>query len=317
MDLSKIKARAQEKVRSANYVPTAKIINGVRNRFRLLEGWNPADREGSWYQDFGAHWIRGLDNEIKAVFVCQEKTFGQDCPVCNGLERAIAATHDDMALQRLTEAKSSARILVNVLEPDSDTPDKVKVLELPPSVVWGKSTSRGSPKVGGIFQLLEDWDLFDPNSGNDIIITRSGEGKLTSYSVGVAPKSKPVPKHIVDADGHIIGLHNLVEYATRESGETARKALTSVNSIVGLLPPPESVARIATAAKAAPVVNDVEDVASVDVVDQDEIAEIEESVTAVAESRAAAPTKSVAKAAAPAKPVVADPNDLEAYLKDL
>lgn len=311
MDMSKLMNMLKEK-QSGGYPQKERTIkpqNGVRNRYRILPGWNPEDRE-TFFQEYGQHFIKGIDGKIKAVYTCQSKTFGHVCPVCSTIERAIPMTHDDATLRILEEAQSSSRILLNVIEPDSDDPTKVKILEVAPSIMWGSSTGRGQPKVGGIAQLFEDWNLLDMKEGADILITRTGEGKLTKYSVGVAAKSKPVPESILER------LHDLKAYAEAETKESETRAITAVQSTVGLIEAPSSGSSPALGSPTKRADSAIDLGALEKAVNEAEAEEVAFVETEVAEVAATPRKKAVAPAAAAASSSSGD-DELESMLAGL
>lgn len=280
--------KQKQSAETASYTKTIKPVAGQRNRYRLLPSYDAANPMKA-FQSFGQHYIKGADKKVKAVINCTEHAMGTPCSVCDSIDRAIGMTHDDLTLKMLQDAKASKRILLNVLCPDSDKPEEVQILEVPVSVVEGKSAGRGQPKVGGIFALLEDWDLFDLTEGTDIIISKSGEGLMTSYGVTPAGKSKPVNPAVLEK------LHNLEEIATAIAEDKVRLAITSVNATVGLLPAPGA----SSAGIAGGVPASAEAPAWVDV------------------SEPATPAATAAKAAAPKVVDVTDVEDLSAAIGDL
>jgi hypothetical protein len=197
-----------------------------RNRYRILPGWKAQLGDPRFYIDFGQHFIKDATGQVKAVYICVDKTFGRPCQVCETISQAILGTTDDATKKRLEDARSNARVLLNVLELDGPTPTIPQILEVAPSVFNGK---RG---VGGILGLFAEWPMMlDPANGHDIIIEKAGSSKNdTTYSVQIAGGSKPVPAEALTK------LHDLDKFVQVESEEAMRRALTSVQSISGLLP---------------------------------------------------------------------------------
>jgi hypothetical protein len=147
--------------------------------------------------------------------------------VCAAVNNGIINSVDDLTKKRLMDAQSSSRVLLNVLHIDGPTPEEPQILEVAPSVF------NGAKGVGGIISLFDEWpDLLHPLRGNDIIIEKSGTGMETRYGVQVAGASKPVPLACLPK------IANLDKFVAAEQEEAFRKALTSVSSITGLLPPP-------------------------------------------------------------------------------
>ena len=68
MELLKKKKQAMGAHRRAK---TVKPGDGT-SRFRILPGWDPENL--AFYHDFGQHFIKDLSGEIKAVYMCVDKT---------------------------------------------------------------------------------------------------------------------------------------------------------------------------------------------------------------------------------------------------
>ena len=166
-----------------------------KNRFRILPGWRGGD-DPTFFHDFGQHFIKGVDGQLKAVYVCTEKTYGKPCAVCEAIAEGMGAAGDDNVLNALSESKSKGRILMNALHLDGDDPKTPVILDLTPTT------------AEKVFDLMDEYgDITDPKTGIDIIINRTGTGLNTEYSVMPAAKSiKGVPAAILEK------LHNLDEY---------------------------------------------------------------------------------------------------------
>jgi len=236
----------QRKQANASYQKTIKPEPG-RGRYRILPSWRKPDATGAadptFYHDFGQHFVKDAAGTLKAVYICTEKTYGRPCDHCSMLAEAIVATQnnggDDVAVKRLKDAQSKARVLLNVLHIDGKTPTIPQIMEIAPSVFDGKSSKGGGAKVGGIISLFSEWpDLLDPIKGNDIIIDRAGTGLDTQYSVQVAGASQPVPAEA------LAKLNDLDKFVAQESADRARKALLAVSAITGALPSPAMLAAI-------------------------------------------------------------------------
>lgn len=315
MDINKLQALLKSKKQETSGAYKERAISpqaGVRNRYRILPGWDAANPEVFW-QDFGQHYIKGVDGKIKAVITCQDKSFGDVCPVCNAIDRAIPMTHDDMTLKLLESAKAGAKVLFNVVEPESDKPNEVKILAVAPSVFLG--AGRGTDKVGGILQLIEEAaeegiNMFDLNEGFDIIIQKSGEGLSTRYSVSRAMKSKSVNPEVLKK------LHNLKAYA-EEAPSALTKAVGFVNASVGLLEAPAASGSYSAPRSAAPT--------GLDAVDMDviEVAMSKIPETVVVDAAPVETVVAVAPVAAATAPVAAptakagDDDDLAALVASL
>lgn len=192
--------------------------NAGRNRYRILPGWRDGDPQ--FYHDFGQHFVKGVDGQVKAVYMCVDHTYGRPCAVCEQIATGIRMSTDDVIKNTLTGAKSSKRILMNVLALDSDKPDVPQVLEVGPSIFMG------------ILNLFDEWgeELIDPEKGQDIVIHKEGSGMTTKYTVQVGAKSKPVPA------AALAKLNNLDEFVAQESEEVAKRAINALGNVSGVMP---------------------------------------------------------------------------------
>lgn len=221
MDLIKSKKAA---LNSGKRQKTIKPADG-RNRYRILPGWKMELKGGelsgdpTFYHDFGQHFIKDEAGEMKAVYICTDKTFGRPCGVCDTINKAMHSTTDDSMLKVMKEAKAAGRILINVLAVDGDTPNEPQILELAPTA------------FAEVLNIFAEWgDITDLADGKDVIVERSGKGIGTRYSVQIAAKSKPVSADVWKKCA------NLDEYVAQESEEQAARAISNVKNIAGLLP---------------------------------------------------------------------------------
>jgi hypothetical protein len=199
-----------------------------RNRYRILPGWR-TNGDPTFFHDFGQHFIKDAAGQVKAVYICADKTFGRPCEVCDAVAQGIQMSTDDVQKKRVEEAKSSGRVLLNVLELDGTQPTVPQILEVAPTVFNGKKG------VGGIISLFDEWpNMLDPNTGNDIIVEKSGTGLDTAYSVQIAGASKPVP-----ADA-LTKLNDLDAYVMQENAQAQQRALASVRQVAGLPAPTQT-----------------------------------------------------------------------------
>lgn len=222
---------------------TIKPTDG-RGRYRILPSWRGAGQQ--FWHDFGQHFVKNSAKEITAIYMCTDKTFGRPCSVCEAIGSGIKSATDDFTMELLKDARSTGRVLLNVLHLDGATPGEVQILELPPTV------------FGAIIAIAEEWEeagesIFNLDGGKDIIISREGSGKNTKYTAQVAAKSAVVP------DTVLAKLHNLDEYVAQESSEQQTRALNSVRSVAGLLPAPAASSGLPAAAASAGAATMVED----------------------------------------------------------
>lgn len=193
-----------------------------RSRWRILPTWR---KEGEqFWHDFGQHFIKDGKGDLKAVYVCVDKTYGRPCQVCDAIGAGIRASSDDDMVKMLKEANAAARILVNALHIDGDNPNEPVILELGPMA------------FNEILNIVTEWgaDVVSLDKGMDMVIERTGKGMQTRYSVNVASKSQPVDAAVMKK------IVNLDEYVAQESEEQARRALMNLSAASGMLPAPSA-----------------------------------------------------------------------------
>lgn len=223
MDKAKLQALMRDKKQALKKKDKTIKAGPGANRFVLLPGWRVGD-EQVWWHDFGMHYIKDESDQIKAVYPCAKSTYGKECPICDGLHKAMRSTTDDDTLKVLKEAASGKSYLVNVLALDSDSPNVPQILELRPSA------------YAQIVDLMEEWadTIFDGDEAQIMVINRDGKGLNTKYTVQMSPKkyslSRFDPKQ----------LHDLDDYVKQESEEQMRLTLSAINSVAGFLPAPSA-----------------------------------------------------------------------------
>lgn len=219
LELLKAK-KADLAAQSGNRKKTIKPAEGT-SRWRVLPSWRGEGQQ--FWHDFGQHFVKKDDGTIAAIYMCTDKTYGRPCTICSAIEAGIKGASDDHTMEMLKEAKSGSRILLNVVHQDK-TPNQVDIGELPPSVF---------EQIVGIAQEWEEAgeSVFDLAKGKDFLITRTGTGLKTKYTVQVAAKANPLPAGVMSM------LHNLDEYVQQESEAQAARALTAVRSVAGLPAP--------------------------------------------------------------------------------
>lgn len=194
-----------------------------KSKFRILP--NPADMNGVFWQDFGQHFIKDASGDLKAVYMCADKTHGTDCPICESISSGIGASGDDSVIEALKDSKASGRILMNALHLDGEDPSSPIILEISPT------------SFEKILELMEEHgNVTDLEDGVDIVITRTGKGLKTEYTIMTAAKSKPVDKSVLK------NVHDLSAYVQQEWDEGLNKAISAVSSVSGLLPAPSRLA---------------------------------------------------------------------------
>lgn len=197
--------------------------------YRILPSWRGGDEKQFWH-DFSMHFIKTPDSNGKpaAVYICTEKTFNKPCEVCDSIKKLMAVSTDDDMTKQLKEAQSAQRYLMNATHVSGPEPEKAQVLEV------------GHGVFEAICNLIGEYgDITDVSTGIDIIITRTGAGLDTKYTVMPAAKSQPVSKKA------LAELTNLDEFVAQENPAGETKALTAVGTIVGLLPSASKPAAVA------------------------------------------------------------------------
>lgn len=191
-----------------------------KSRFRILPGWRGGD-DPTFFQDFGQHFVKGVDGTLKAVYICTEKTFGKPCPVCAAIGAGINAADDDDVIKAMEESRAKGRILMNALHLNGDDPATPIILDLTPTT------------AEKVFDLMDEYgDITDLETGRGIVINRTGKGLNTKYDILPAAESDPVPASMLEK------LHNLDKYVEQEYDEGKNKVLGAVSTVTGILPAP-------------------------------------------------------------------------------
>lgn len=304
MDLLKAKRQSMTAHRRAK---TVKPEEGT-SRWRILPGWDA--KNPAFWHDFGQHFIKDASNEIKAVYICVDKTYGKPCSVCDALNKAINNSSDDQMVELLKGAKSSQRVLMNALHISGQDPSVPVILEVAPTVFLN------------IMDLIQkEWgpELISLDEGRDIIIERVGKGKLTKYSLQPASKSVKVDPSVMKK------ITNLDEYVAQESEDNAKRALNNLSSISGYLPSSPRLASIPShAASLREISIDAEIVEETDS-DDEALRALEQEVVAAPAAKVEAPVAAKAPVApvvkpTPAKAPVAESTgdaDLDSLLAEL
>ena len=99
----------------------------------------------------------------------------EPCPIC--LVANQAYREDDR--EKGGKFRRKERYLFRVVDRVSDSP---MFLDVPKTV------------YDSFFDLMtdEDWNILDPFSGRDVVLTKSGEGLYTKYTVKASPNQTPI-----------------------------------------------------------------------------------------------------------------------------
>lgn len=218
---------AKHKYKNSNG-KTVKPKDG-RNVYRIIA---PTPEQASWvpptgqfWADLGVHWIKA-DANGKPICVLgdSEVVYQKPSVVNTAIVMAIESAVDEDSKKLYESWRSRKTVIVNALDrKDNDTPI---ILELT-GTTWGN-----------YLELLEihadeGIDITDPNDGIDIIITRTGKGLQTEYSVTAAPgKTKPVTKEQLQKAEDLPAFIEANYFRGEE-----QKALNAIAQITGIAVP--------------------------------------------------------------------------------
>lgn len=215
------KKRQDIAAKSGQREKAAKIPDG-KSIMRVLPTWRKDGSEQFWH-DYGMHWIKDDKGELKATYVCVDKTFNRPCDVCEAINRAYDHASDDLQIKALDQSKSRNRILINVLFRAGAGVDATKpvFVEVSPTM------------FGQIIDIAEEYgDIIDPNDGLDLIVNKTGRGMDTKYTIQPCPPKKNQP--VVD-QAILDQMIDLDEWVNQEYEAGQIKALNAINSTVGLI----------------------------------------------------------------------------------
>lgn len=204
-----------------------------RTQFRILPGWRKDDE--TFFHDFGMHFIKDDAGKNVAVHVCPKATYDQECPTCNSINQAFnfvrenPSAADDAMVDRLKEANSGSRILMNAVVRAGAAghdikEDTVVVLDLPRAQF-----------ENAILALFEEYgeELLDTSEGLDIVCSADGKGFDRKYSFVPASKKSNVPTVTQQQLDDRPDIDKWIKAQNWEQ-ERVQKAISTVGSIVGL-----------------------------------------------------------------------------------
>lgn len=220
------KVKKQMAAKKAANLRALKPLPG-KHVYRILPTWRlntmpekcKEETQPFWH-DFGMHWVRSSTNGKPVAYICLDKTFGVDCPVCAAIGRGISNTNDDDTVDLLKSANSQQKFLLNVLHRSSpDKPNEVQVMEVGPKI------------FDQILEFISEYgDITDLENGKDLIINREGSGLDTKYTVLPAANSKPVGKEVMS------NLYDLDAVVQQENETRLKMALDNLAKVSGILP---------------------------------------------------------------------------------
>ena len=228
------------------------------SRWRILPHWS-GDLEQLPAHDYGQHFIKDLETgEVRAVVVCASKTNGEPCEICDQITamkaEALAAGNQARA-DAIWEARSSQKHIVNAVRWEKGKgygEGEVVPLALPSSAFEQLLST-----VETYYMESED-NIFDPKTGRDIIIVRSGSGLNTKYQVMAAPAANEVDEAIVAK------ATDLDEYVNQITEEKKRAALIALNpaAVSGSAATPRLPASVVAAPAVTPTTTEVVEAAA-------------------------------------------------------
>jgi hypothetical protein len=220
------KTKKQQASKKAAGLRTMKPSPG-KHTYRILPTWRlntqpeecKKEAQPFWH-DFAMHWVRTEKNGKPTAYICLEKTFGAECPVCSAIGRGISASDDDATVELLKEANASQKYLLNVLHRTSpDKPNEVQVMEV------------GQKIFDQLIEFMSEYgDITDLKEGMDLIINREGSGMDTRYTVLPAAKHKPVSKDVM---AKLLDLDSVVQ---QENETKLNLALENLGKVSGIMP---------------------------------------------------------------------------------
>lgn len=222
------KTKQEHAAKKASNMRTLKPLPG-RHTYRILPTWRlntmpeECEKEAQpFWHDFAQHWVRAEKNGKPVAYICLEKTFGADCPICSAIGRGISASNDDETVELLKDANAAQKYLFNVLHRSStDKPNEVQVFEV------------GNKIFEQVLEFVTEYgDITDLKDGLDLIINREGSGLDTKYTVMPAAKHKPVDKSVM------ANLFDLDAVVKQENETKLNLALDNLSKASGVLPAP-------------------------------------------------------------------------------
>jgi len=155
-------------------------ISPGRTTLRILP---PKAGETSPFVVVHQHYIARPGNEPPFVFVCPRHAGEGPCPACDEAAR-LRSTGNKLDREQAWQIMPKVRGFANVID-RNDEEAGPKVWGIPKTVLAELTTLRQDEDCGG--------DYTDPEFGYDVIVERTGTGKLdTSFSVRLARNPTPI-----------------------------------------------------------------------------------------------------------------------------
>lgn len=225
------------------------------NDIRVMPPWTDEEPfRGAFCREVAQHW--GISEDQKGPILCPRETphLEGDCPVCEFVDE-LRRDKNDIAKQELVKeirAKKAYLInIVNLSDPVYNAGDVAEYKKARPD--QDVPFKAGDPKIQvyacpkTIYnQILDcimqnDTDITDLESGNDLVINRSGMGLTTRYTL--TPKLKSPPSDVsasvefpqLDRVGFIMDYSDMTDLLTNGVGGDFA-ALLPANTSTPILP---------------------------------------------------------------------------------
>ena len=156
-----------------------------KNRIRILpRTWSDAEGPRHWAFPFWIHYQIGPDN---AAYPCNQKMYGEDCPICE--ERARISNSGDEETAR--QLRPSLTQLAWVID-RNDEVSGPKVFRMPAKKLEGPICELSRDEETGAILKIDH-----PNEGFDVTFIRTGSQRNTDYT---APQVVRKPSYVSEEE---------------------------------------------------------------------------------------------------------------------
>lgn len=227
-------------------------------------------------QKWGEHWIRNAQGKAVTMVGCRAEAFGENCPVCNAVDRVLNSARDDDVLKIVKSWRARAYVLLCVSLTDVTGQKKPRPTDYQDPVALALTKSTFDDFFAQYKQVAQmGINPFDVNNGRDLMITRVGSGQNdTRYTPTFAPVDTSINPDLLERR------INLREYVER-SFTNENRALNSIQNIATELVGLPGQAPLAQLSRRSDIIDiDVNDAPAVtkQVINQDEIEDLLNSI---------------------------------------
>lgn len=172
---------------------------------RLLPSWRAARSDEAiapWYHDFGQAFIKDLDGNLLAVVGDRKMSYGEDDPIRNLLNLAMAEAGSDAERGHYKGLLAKQRHIVNALvlndkDVDNETPEIIEFSQTQLETIIDK-----------MITIARDGEnVFDFDKGYNLVIGKEGTGILTRYTFDFERRpsaiNSSVMEKVVDLDAFV------------------------------------------------------------------------------------------------------------------